>query len=60
MKQSNIIDFLIESLTHNISNIEDSRKQRTNLIYSLKDIILHPQGVPRQHLVYFTSRINHG
>jgi len=40
MKQTNIFDFLIESLTHNISNIEDSRKQRTNLIYSLKDIIL--------------------
>lgn len=40
MKQSNIFDFLIESLTHNISNIEDTRKQRTNLIYSLKDIIL--------------------
>jgi len=40
MNQTNIFDFLIESLTHNISNIEDSRKQRTNLIYSLKDIIL--------------------
>lgn len=40
MKQTNIFDFLIETLTHNISNIEDSRKQRTNLIYSLKDIIL--------------------
>lgn len=40
MKQTNIFDFLIETLTHNISNIEDSRKQRTNLVYSLKDIIL--------------------
>ena len=40
MRQTNIFDFLIESFTHNISNIEDSRKQRTNLIYSLKDIIL--------------------
>jgi hypothetical protein len=40
MKQTNIFDFLIETLTHNISNIEDSRKQKTNLIYSLKDIIL--------------------
>jgi hypothetical protein len=40
MRQANIFDFLIESFTHNISNIEDSRKQRTNLIYSLKDIIL--------------------
>ena len=40
MKQTNIFDFLIESLTHNISNIEDNRKQRSNLIYSLKDIIL--------------------
>ena len=40
MRQTNIFDFLIESFTHNISNIEDSRKQRTNLVYSLKDIIL--------------------
>jgi hypothetical protein len=40
MKQTSIFDFLIESLTHNISNIEDTRKQRTNIIYSLKDIIL--------------------
>ena len=40
MRQTNIFDFLIESLTHNISNIEDSRKQRTNIIYSLKDIVL--------------------
>ena len=40
MRQTNIFDFLIESFTHNISNIEDSRKQRTNLVYSLKDIVL--------------------
>ena len=40
MRQTNIFDFLLESFTHNILNIEDSRKQRTNLIYSLKDIIL--------------------
>ena len=40
MKQTNIFDFLIATLTHNISNIEDTRKQRTNLVYSLKDIIL--------------------
>ena len=40
MRQTNIFDFLIESFTHNISNIEDTRKQRTNIIYSLKDIIL--------------------
>jgi len=40
MRQTNIFDFLIESFTHNISNIEDNRKQRTNLVYSLKDIIL--------------------
>lgn len=33
MRQTNIFDFLIESFTHNISNIEDTRKQRTN--YSL-------------------------
>ena len=40
MRQTNIFDFLIESFTDNISNIEDTRKQRTNIIYSLKDIIL--------------------
>lgn len=40
MKQTNIFDFLIATLSHNISNIKDSRKQRTNLVYSLKDIIL--------------------
>jgi len=39
-KQTNIFDFLVESLTHNILNIEDTRKQRSNIIYSLKDIIL--------------------
>ena len=39
-KQTNIFDFLIESLIHNISSIEDKRKQRSNIIYSLKDIIL--------------------
>jgi len=39
-KQTNIFDFLVESLTHNISSIEDTRKQRSNIIYSLKDIIL--------------------
>ncbi len=40
MRQTNIFDSLIESFTSNISNIEDTRKQRTNIIYSLKDIIL--------------------
>ncbi len=40
MRQTNIFDFLIESFTDNISNVEDTRKQRTNLVYSLKDIIL--------------------
>ena len=40
MRQTNIFDFLIESFTNNISHIEDSRKQRANIIYSLKDIIL--------------------
>jgi hypothetical protein len=34
MRQTNIFDFLIESFTDNISNIEDTRKQRTNIIYS--------------------------
>ena len=40
MRQTNIFDFLIESFSHNISNIEDTRKQRSNIIYSLKDIVL--------------------
>ena len=53
MKQTNIFNFLIESLTHNISNIEDSRKQRTNLIYSLKDIILSAR------ILYWYKLFNH-
>ncbi len=40
MKQLNIFDFLKESLINNISNIEDTRKQRSNLVYSLQDIVL--------------------
>jgi len=39
-RQTNIFDFLVESLTHNITNIVDTRKQRSNIVYSLKDIIL--------------------
>jgi len=38
MRQTNIFDFLLESFTHNIANIEDTRKQRTNIIYSLLEI----------------------
>ena len=40
MKQTNIFDFLIESMSDTIDTIIDSRKQRTNLKYSLNDIVL--------------------
>lgn len=40
MKKLNIFDFLIKSLANNISNMEDTTKQRSNLIYNLKDIVL--------------------
>ena len=40
MKQTNIFDFLIESMSDTIDTIIDSRKQRKNLKYSLEDIVL--------------------
>ena len=40
MKQINIFDFLIESMSDTIDTIIDTRKQRTNLKYSLDDIVL--------------------
>jgi hypothetical protein len=40
MKQTNIFDFLIESMSDTIDSIIDSRKQRTNLKYSMNDIVL--------------------
>lgn len=40
MKQTNIFDFLIESLSDTIHAIVDVRKQRSNLKYSLHDIVL--------------------
>ena len=39
-KQTNIFDFLIDSFTTNIDNIEDTRRQRKDIKYSFKDIIL--------------------
>jgi hypothetical protein len=40
MKQTNIFDFLVESMSDTIHTIVDSRKQRKNLKYSLHDIVL--------------------
>jgi len=40
MKQTNIFDFLIESMSDTIDTIIDTRKQRKNLKYSLDDIVL--------------------
>ena len=40
MKQTNIFDFLVESMSDTIYSIVDSRKQRKNLKYSLHDIVL--------------------
>ena len=38
--QTNIFDFLIETFTSNINNIKDTRRQRSDLQYKFKDIIL--------------------
>ncbi len=39
-RQTNIFDFLLDTFTENISNIEDTRRQRDDIKYSFKDIIL--------------------
>ncbi len=39
-RQTNIFNFLIDSFTSNIDNINDTRRQREDIKYSFKDIIL--------------------
>lgn len=39
-KQTNIFDFLVDTLSSNTDKIKDSRRQRSDLKYRLKDIIL--------------------
>ncbi len=39
-KQTNIFDFLVETLSSNINKITDTRRQRNDLKYKFKDIIL--------------------
>ena len=39
-KQTNIFDFLLDTFTENINNIKDTRRQRDDIKYSFKDIIL--------------------
>lgn len=39
-KQTNIFDFLVETFKSNIDNIKDTRRQRSDLQYKFKDIIL--------------------
>lgn len=39
-RQTNIFDFLIETFTSNINNIKDNRRQRSDLKYKFKDILL--------------------
>ena len=40
MKQTDIFKSLMDIFTKNISNLKDHRKQKSNLKYSLKDIVL--------------------
>ncbi|MEA3499209.1 MAG: transposase [Campylobacterota bacterium] len=50
-KQTNIFEFLIDTFTSNIDNIKDTRRQREDIKYSLKDIILSAFSV-----FYFQSK----
>lgn len=40
LKQTNIFDFLVETFSSNIDNITDTRRQRSDIKYKFKDIIL--------------------
>jgi hypothetical protein len=40
LKQTNIFDFLVETLSSNIDNILDVRRQRSDLQYKFRDILL--------------------
>ena len=40
LRQTNIFDFLMNTLSSNIDNIKDTRRQRSDIKYNLKDIIL--------------------
>jgi len=50
-KQTNIFDFLIDTFTSNINNIKDTRRQRDDIKYSFKDIILSAFSI-----FYFQSK----
>jgi len=50
-KQTNIFDFLIETFTSNIDNIKDTRRQREDIKYSFKDILLSAFSI-----FYFQSK----
>jgi len=50
-KQTNIFDFLIDTFISNINNIQDTRRQRSDNKYSLKDIILSAFSI-----FYFQSK----
>ena len=50
-KQTNIFDFLIDTFTSNINNIQDMRRQRDDIKYSFKDIILSAFSI-----FYFQSK----
>ena len=52
-RQTNIFNFLIDSFTSNIDNINDTRRQREDIKYSFKDIILSTFSI-------FIFRINLG
>lgn len=39
-RQTNIFEFLVDTFTSNINNIKDTRRQRSDLKYKFKDILL--------------------
>ena len=50
-KQTNIFEFLVDTFTSNIENIKDTRRQRDDIKYSFKDIILSAFSI-----FYFQSK----
>jgi hypothetical protein len=50
-KQTNIFEFLVDAFSKNIDNIKDTRRQRDDIKYSFKDIILSAFSI-----FYFQSK----
>ena len=50
-RQTNIFDFMLDTFTTNINNIEDTRRLRSDIKYSFKDILLSAFSI-----FYFQSK----